>query len=941
VSLCGTVTARPADAQVSGGSISGVVTDAQAGGLQGAVVTIASPPVVKTATTAPDGSYRVADLAPGTYRVTSEARGFATLVRENVVVREGLQLSLDLTMPVGGVSEVVEVGGDTPMLESKSAVKAVNIGGDLQRALPLSALRTWADVLTLVPGITSTQARLQTYSLYGTQHPSGVALIDGADATSVLQGSTLYSQFGRETFSDIQVKTAGVEASTPLGLGAVVTVATQSGTDRFSGAASFQYEPRQWNADNTPGGQSLTITTRQSDLSLGGPIVRGHAWFFGSARIARNATGNPQSSLQASYLRALERDYTPLDNAWDNQIGFGKATWRAGRQEVLGSYHRDVTTLGGVQSNEVGLFRHLIIGGSGAFGRVTSAWNDSLLTRASIGYNSKGQENRNLQPNSTGVQVYQSMISSGGRLQGIGLLGAVGASPSAGLEIPAHMWNVTGDATYYTRGWARSHEFGAGVYAQLRHNEWNSHYSNFGRQLIEAVLRDPLDPASGFVPFRQQIFSTDQVTTLHVDSRDLAVYVQDAWRPSNRLTVSPGLRVDFVRRLDRIFDAVTQRSTEIGPRIGINYALTADQRNVVRASWGRIYDNLSVNETTAGTNVAGFVDLYDPLLDGSFPVSFVTPPVSRRSSNVVIDLDHYHQAHVNELVAGYQRQLPGQMSVDVSVLRREYRERPAAVESNAVYEGRAFSGYADPSQNQIYRLTANTWNWPVLSALQLEAAKRTARLQVIGSYTRHWNHLAGTWQPNDPASFIQPDAFAHANGIGFIAGCTSGPCADSDSYSGLFPGTWAAHVARAGASAELPWNVQLATSYAFQSGPWSGPILTRLPAADPAFGPATVTLSNGRVVSNPLATPIRFAHETRRDGQFSLPAVHVWNVRVGRTFPIGRWRLETAADVFNVTNHDADQALQIGGNQQYNPFFGTGMTRQFPRALQLSARLLF
>src|SRR5262249_6375503 len=153
-----------------------------------------------------------------------------------VVVHEGLHLALDLVLKVGGISEVLEVKGDSPMIESVRAVQAVNISGDLQRALPLSALRTWADALTLVPGVATTQARLQTYTLFGTQHPSGVALIDGADATSALQGSTLYSQFGRETFGDVQVKTAGVDAATPLGLGAVVSVATQSGTDRFRGA---------------------------------------------------------------------------------------------------------------------------------------------------------------------------------------------------------------------------------------------------------------------------------------------------------------------------------------------------------------------------------------------------------------------------------------------------------------------------------------------------------------------------------------------------------------------------------------------------------------------------------------------------------------------------------------------------------------------------------
>ena len=64
-------------------------------------------------------------------------------------------------------------------------------------------------------------------------------------------------------------------------------------------------------------------------------------------------------------------------------------------------------------------------------------------------------------------------------------------------------------------------------------------------------------------------------------------------------------------------------------------------------------------------------------------------------------------------------------------------------------------------------------------------------------------------------------------------------------------------------------ETSFAGSYTLQKGRWSGPIPTGSLRPDPQFGPPTVTLSNGRVVSNPLATTLRFAFPTRSEGQYN------------------------------------------------------------------------
>ena len=930
----------------SGGSISGYVVDQQGGSVPGVTIVAASSeaPLRHVVTTDERGYYRIPNLLPADYTITAERQGFAKMSRENVAVREGLNLTIGITMVLGTTADVVTVTGVAPMIESKSVAQVVNISGDFQRALPLSSVRGWTDFLSLTPGIVTNQARFQSYSLHGTSSGSGVFLVDGADVTSVLQGSGLYSQFAADTTADIQVATAAVDASSPLGLGPIVTIATHSGSNAAHGSASVTYQPEEWNADNTPNGQSPTMSVVQPEASLGGPLRRGALWFFGSVRIARNRTGVPRSAAQVRDLQLIDPAFTPFSNVWNGQIGYAKITGQLSpRHQFLASYGRDVVSYGGAQSSDAMPLRRILLGGPGYYARVSSLWGPSLMTRVSAGINGKKQENENLQPDVTGVNVFAGVFPSTGRLIGSGLLGSTRASPNPAMYIPVHMSTITADVTWYRGSGRRSHELQGGVYIQpSRRNHWSQRFNNGGFQVENMRLRDQSRPGLGFIPFHRRIYDVDDVTTLHVDSRDVAVYAQDAWRATSRLTINAGIRVEFVKRVDKIFNVVTQDSTEAGPRIGVNYLLTGDQQNAVRLSWSRIHDNLSANETPAGTNIAGFRDLYDPAGDGSFSTVFATPPQTAVSRNLLFDLDGYHQPHADELAAGYRRQLPGQASVGINVMRREYRGRPAVVETNGIYDGSTFVGYRDPGQNEIYLLTANVWNWPVVTSVGVEASRQTSRVQLLASYVREWSTLAGTWQPNDPASIVQLDAFHNEHGIGFVSGCTSGPCGDGDSYFGE-PGNaaWRTHVAKVAAAYQPGWELLLAATYNVQSGPWSGPILTRIAAPDPQFGPPTVTLPNGRVVSNPLATQLRFAYPRRADGQFTLGALQMLNLRVGRGFAVGGERLEIAFDLLNVTNHGADQWLQGGANQLESPTFGQGANRQFPRSAALSARFVF
>ena len=940
--------ARPASGQTStNGSIRGYVRDATGAVLPYTTISAVSPatPVPFSAASDKEGYYRLLDLPPGEYELTVERQGFARFVRPGIVARAGLNLSVDIDLVLGSQTETTTVRADTPMLESSSAVQAINIAGEFQRHVPLTTRRDWADSLLLVPGVVTSGngTGKNFYYLHGADFSSLVLQIDGADVASTLQNTNGYVNLSTEAIEDVQVKTGAIDASTPIGAGAILSVVTQSGTNQLKGVAGVIYQGEEWNGNNAPGGTSSAFRIVQPDASLGGPLFEDRAWFFGAYRYTNNSLGVSRTPTQLANLRALVPGWEPLEMDTEASYFFAKATTQVSPSHRLDVFwQRDHSPENAVAPNWGGKFLKRDFGGIGTGLRWSSVWGQSLTTRSSVSYNNKGIGGGLPRDDRPSRNVHQSVFAAGGgRLAGTGTL-VVLDSVASTVDQPADKLTLSADATWFRDSSGGSHELQAGLYFQPRlHERSTLHYVNGGYALEEVVLRDPANPASGVVPFHRQVYDVVDVPFRWGDGHDYAAYVQDAWRPLPRLTVNAGVRVDVIGRKDSAFNVETQSSTEIGPRFGVNYLLTRDGRRAIRASWTRVADVLAQTTQAAGSNLAGVRDLYDTDLDGTFETTLVTPGVSAQSTDRVLD-EARQQPHTNEWIAGYRQQLPGQVSVDASVVRREFRERTALVEINGLYDGSVFTGYRDERFNDIFTITNNVWNWPVYTFLELQATKQTDRFQAIASYTHQWRHLAGTWQPNDPASFIQPDAFANSKGIGSVTSTFE----SQNSLSGsaqltALQNTTIDHTVRLGAIYRAPWDIVLATNYTFQSGPWSGPIVTRLGAADPRFGPPTVTLSNGRVASNPLATTIRFAHATRDEGQLALPGNHTVNLRMGKDVRFGARRLETALDVFNLTNDNAFTLFEFGAHQTFSPLYGQGRMRQTPRAAQISARFVF
>ncbi|HZT31002.1 MAG TPA: TonB-dependent receptor [Bryobacteraceae bacterium] len=232
----------PAHAQIGTSTITGRVTDATAAVVPGVQVTVVNTATNFnfTAQTNDQGLFRVQSLQPGTYRITFQASGFKTVIRDNIDLRTGDTLALDATLEVGGVAEQVEVTGRAPLLETEtSATGTVTEGATLYK-LPI--YQRWvASTFQLTPGMTQSGyawgGSLGGYHVAGQRASSIGYFEDGVNAQDQLSGNT-YSNTLQNSVEEVKMLTTALPAEYGHSAGGIMSVVKKTGTNSFHGMAS-------------------------------------------------------------------------------------------------------------------------------------------------------------------------------------------------------------------------------------------------------------------------------------------------------------------------------------------------------------------------------------------------------------------------------------------------------------------------------------------------------------------------------------------------------------------------------------------------------------------------------------------------------------------------------------------------------------------------------
>src|SRR5215471_21562628 len=142
-----------ASAQTYTATVTGTVSDPQGASLAGVkvIATNQGTKLEYTAQTSDSGVYTIPFLPIGVYVLTVESTGFKKLVSNEITLEVNQTARIDLQLQVGGVNEVVNVQGVTPVLQTESVTVGQVISGSTTTNLPLNG-RNFQQLALLLPG---------------------------------------------------------------------------------------------------------------------------------------------------------------------------------------------------------------------------------------------------------------------------------------------------------------------------------------------------------------------------------------------------------------------------------------------------------------------------------------------------------------------------------------------------------------------------------------------------------------------------------------------------------------------------------------------------------------------------------------------------------------------------------------------------------------------
>jgi len=358
LAIVGHVPAARAQSQATTGVIRGVAAQSDGAPIADAVVTLRNQEtnVTRTLRTSERGLF-VATLLPlGRYDVTVRAVGFDAVSRRDVVVRVGqvVEASFALERRVTALAAVNVTDKTATPVNSSRTERSSTLSEEAVKGIPNNG-RNFLSLTLLTPGVAITQGPDgDALSIAGQRGIYNNVSVDGADFNNPFFGEQRGGQrppftFNLDAVQELVVTSQGANAEFGRSAGGFVNVVTKSGTNTLKGTAHYFGKNGALSGDLKGNGVTLNPDFRQHQLgfTLGRPIVRDKAFFFAAydqqsftetkqQNRARSAAFDSLTTfLSTAFGGALANDFAPIDRTNDAQVFLAKVDVRLNDKNFL------------------------------------------------------------------------------------------------------------------------------------------------------------------------------------------------------------------------------------------------------------------------------------------------------------------------------------------------------------------------------------------------------------------------------------------------------------------------------------------------------------------------------------------------------------------------------------------------------------------------------
>jgi Carboxypeptidase regulatory-like domain/TonB dependent receptor-like, beta-barrel/TonB-dependent Receptor Plug Domain len=342
-----------AQSQATTGVIEGTVTDESGAVAPGATVAIKNTATnfERVVATDASGRFRGLLLPLGPYRVSVTLSGFSTLVREGIDLAVGQSVNLNFVLKVSSVQEELVVTAPAPVVETTRAEGSTHIDQAAIKGLPNNG-RNFLDFTKLTPGVSIVQGPDgEELTINGQKGIQNNVSVDGADFNNPFFGEQRGGQrpaftFNLDAVKEVVVVAEGANAEFGRSNGGFVNVVTKSGTNDVHGTAHVYFKndglssaPKR--ADGTSA-DKFDFNQQQLGFTLGGPIRKDKLFYF-VALDYQNADSTKQTDPTRIEQRVVDY-FASLGSLGENgsikrtndaRVFLAKLDWQASAKHLL------------------------------------------------------------------------------------------------------------------------------------------------------------------------------------------------------------------------------------------------------------------------------------------------------------------------------------------------------------------------------------------------------------------------------------------------------------------------------------------------------------------------------------------------------------------------------------------------------------------------------